>query len=146
MSKIDAKRKLDILKAINNPLNANMDEMECRKWMCILPEAKRYINNKIKICQKRIDDIVLELELLEAEVFEEVRAVYKGSATERKSVIEMKYRQNENYAKLYAEMYRYKALIEQYSADLDNLTEKSFAVRKIADFERVHLMYAEDED
>lgn len=142
----EKKFKAKILKAINEPLNSDMDETDCREWMSTLAEAKRYILNKIKICNKRTNELQLEAEILEATVAESVRSSGVGTATERKAIIDSKFTLHKDYKRIYSEMHRYEELIEGYQADLENLTEKSFAVRKIADFERVHLMYMDGDE
>jgi len=140
----DKKFKAKLLSAINDVIDPNMEESDCRRWMSILPEAKRYINNKIKVCRKRINNLELELELIEADISQSVRKTNTGAATERKAIIESAFRKDPLYKEYYSKIYDYQELIEGYQADLDNLTEKSFAVRKIADFEKVHLMYEDD--
>lgn len=137
------KRKLK--KIINDQFNYNMEEMECREWLSLLPEALRYVHRKIAIVNDRIRNIEIELEILESSIAESVREQNIGTATERKSIIESTYRLDPNYKKFYAEMYKYQKLLEDYQADLVNLNEKSWAIRKIADFEKVHCMYTEDE-
>lgn len=136
------KRRLQ--KVINEQFNYNMEEMECREWLSLLPEALRYIHRKIAIVNNRIRELELDVELLEAEVAESVREQNIGTATERKSIIETTIRLNPKYKRLYAEIYKYQSLLDKYNADLINLNEKSWAIRKIADFEKVHCMYTDE--
>lgn len=135
--------KARIIKVINDPINPDMDEADCRYWMSWLPEARRYLFNKIKVCQARINNIELELEVIKAEIGKKMRTRGVGSATERKAIIEDTFITDPRYVEKYQEIYRYNELIDKYRADLDNLTEKSFNVRKIADFERTHYAYEE---
>ena len=137
------KRKLQ--KIINEQFNYNMDEMECREWLSLLPEALRYIHRKIAIVNDRIRGLELDVEIFEAEIASSVREQNIGTATERKSIIESTIRTNPQYKKLYAEIYKYQSLLEKYQADLVNLNEKSWSIRKIADFEKTHVMYSEGE-
>lgn len=140
----DKKYKTKIVKAINEPVSADMDEGLCREWMSLLPECKRYISQKIAVANRRINDINFQIDMLEAKTFETVRKTFTGAVSERKAIAENKFRLDEEYRELYNELTKYKSLIDEYRADLDNLSEKSYAVRKYADFERVHLMYETD--
>lgn len=144
MAKEETVFKAKMLRAIEKPLDPDMDEISCREWMSLLPEAKRYINKKIAICRDRINKLELELEIIEAEIADEIRKRNSGSATERKAIIESAFRRDPRYNEKYTEIYKYQRMIDDYLADIDNLTEKSFSVRKIADFERTHLMYEEE--
>jgi hypothetical protein len=141
---LDKKLKSDIIEAIDSPLPLDMDESDCCWWMSRVAEAKRYVERKIKVCNRKINDLDLELEILNAEIGKKVRLAGEGTATERKSIIEDRYTTHKDYKVKWKRIYDYQALIADYQADLDNLNEKSFAVRKIADFLRVHMMY-EDE-
>lgn len=141
----DALFKRKLLQVINKQFNYSMDEMETREWLSLIPEALRYVHRKIAIVDDRIRKLELDLEVIEAEIAEAVRSSNEGTATERKSIIESRFRTDPRYKQMYAEIYKYQSLRDEYQADIVNLNEKSWAIRKIADFEKVHALYTEDE-
>lgn len=134
----------EVLDIITMRLPANMDEAEIRYWMSMIPEAKSYIMRKIKVANRRINDIETYLELLEEKYNRHyVFNSNDGSITERKAFAKNKLIMSKEYNRLAKELNKLTEVVEEYNIQLEVVNEKSLAVRKLANFELNNPYYDE---
>ena len=136
--------KVDILKVIRNALPTNWEEVDTLFWISRLAEAKRYIMLKIRIAHDIEREQISEMERLEDKLYIECRDE-NVSVSERKRLAEARLGCSEEYRKVNDRLNKARSAIEMYEADLENVNDKTFAVRKVMDYIKVHMMYEVEE-
>lgn len=131
---------------IEGIISPDADEGEIRWWCSAIPETLRHILWKQKVIVRRLEEIDIDLERLDAKF--RLRYVHlddnKGSITERKDfAVAMKQARSKDYARLLRERAKLNELWNSYEADKINVNEKSFMIRKIANFESDRVQYDE---
>lgn len=131
---------------IEGIISPDADEGEIRWWCSAIPETLRYILWKQKVISRRLEEIEIDLERIEAKF--RLRYVHSneasGSITERKDfAVAMKQGRSKEYGKLCKERAKLNELWNAYEADKVNVNEKSFMIRKIANFEADRTLYDE---
>lgn len=132
---------------IDGVISPDADEAEIRWWCSVIPETLRYILRKQKVIEHQLADIDAALERIDAKC----RLAYihsdryqHMSITERKDFSEaMKKGMNSTYAELVKRQAVLNELWSGYEADKINVQEKSFMIRKIANFEADRVQYEE---
>lgn len=130
---------------IDSVISPDADEAEIRWWCSVIPETLRYILRKQKVIEHQLEDIENALERIDAKC----RLAYIHSAryehmtiTERKDFSEaMKKGMNSTYKDLVKRKATLNELWAGYEADKVNVQEKSFMIRKIANFEADRVQY-----
>ena len=142
----DKEKESLVQDCIEGVISPDADEGEVRWWCSAIPETLRYILWKQKVISRRIEDINITLDRLDAKF----RLAYihagdvSGSITERKDfAMAMKQGRSKEYEQLVRERAKLNELWNGYEADRVNVTEKSFMIRKIANFEADRGIYDE---
>lgn len=141
MAKVD-KNKM-ILRVINNPLPDYFEEEDCIYWLSGLAEARKYLEKKIAKLRRERALLSQSLDILESTISQKVRDDNIGTATERKKITEDRYYMSNEYKETNCAIIEIDYEIEKLWADLNSVIDKSFAVRKICDFTKTHMLYEE---
>lgn len=134
--------KVEILKVIRNALPTNWEEEDTLFWISRLAEAKRYLMLKIRIAHDVEREQIAIMERLEDKLYIECREE-NVSVSERKRLAEARLGCSDEYKKVNDRLNKARGVIETYEADLENVNDKTFAVRKVMDYIKVHLLYEE---
>lgn len=134
-----------IHQCIDGIISPDADEGEIRWWCSVIPETLRYILRKQKVIEHQLEDIENAIQRIDAKcrlVYIHSEQYSHMSITERKDFSEsMKIGRN----KTYQELVKRKAVLNElwsgYEADKVNVQEKSFMIRKIANFEADRVQY-----
>lgn len=131
---------------IEGVISPDADEGEVRWWCSAIPETLRHILWKQKVISRRLEDIDNDLARLDAKF--RLAYIHKGglsgSITERKDFADaMKLGRSSEYRNLVKERAKLNELWAGYEADKVNVMEKSFMIRKIANFEADRVQYDE---
>ena len=131
---------------IEGSISPTADIVEIKFWSSYLPEAIRYCYRKRKKLVRLIQEIEYELDELDAKT----KLAYihssmaKGSITERKDFADaMKKARVSNYKDLKKQLIAYNELLANCDADIVNLEQKSFMIRKFYNFEVQDRIYQE---
>lgn len=147
--KIYSDEELDVMieRCINGVISPDADEAEIRWWGSVIPEALRYILRKQKHIYRKIETINVRLEEIDAKfklVYIHSSKQGGGTITERKDFSEaMKIAKSKQYKQLVRDKLALDELWSGYDADRINLEEKSFMIRKYANFESGRTQYEE---
>lgn len=139
-----------VLEAIDSMLPVNLEESDIRWWLTTIPEAKRYLLRKSKKANRRINDIETYIELLTEKynrkfMFNPHEETESMGTTEKAKYAKNKLIMSKEYNLLHKELNKLVELVEGYNLDLENLNDKSLAVRKLSNFELGHLLYEKGE-
>lgn len=131
---------------IDGIISPDADEAEVRWWCSVIPETLRYILRKQKVISRQLEEIENDIARLEAKF----KLIYihssdaNGSITERKDFSEaMLIAKSKEYQTLIKRRAALNELWSGYEADKNNVSEKSFMIRKIANFEADRTQYDE---
>lgn len=142
----DEEKDALVKQCIEGIISPDADEGEIRWWCCVIPETLRYILRKQKVISRQLEDIENDLERIDAKF----KLAYihaqdtNGSITERKDFADaMKKARSKEYKHLVKRRAMLNELWNGYEADKINVTEKSFMIRKLANFEADRIQYDE---
>lgn len=142
--KISDELKKEILYVIRRPLPVEWDEQDIYFWLSRLCEAKRYILLKLRVLEDKAFEIRNDITIFENNTYKTVQDEGMGAVSERRKITEARYKTDSNYNDLLHELRKIEAATADVNSDLENVTDKTFAVRKVADFLKVHMMYEEE--
>lgn len=130
---------------IDSIISPDADEAEIRWWCSVIPETLRYILRKQKVIEHQLEDIEAALERIDAKcrlAYIHSKRYAHMSITERKDFSEaMKKGRSKDYRQLVERKAVLNELWAGYEADKVNVQEKSFMIRKIANFEADRVQY-----
>ncbi len=132
---------------IQGSISPNADITEIKFWASYLPEALRYCYRKRKKIVRSIEELELRLDEIDAKV----KLVYihssmaKGSITEKKDFAEaMKKARSKEYKEYKKNVVVFNELLASCDADIINLEQKSYMIRKFSNFEAQDRIYQTD--
>ena len=136
--------KKEILYVVRRPLPVEWEEQDVYFWMSRLAEAKRYVLLKIRVLEDQIYQIQQNITVFENNTYKDVQNEGTGAVSERRKISEARYKTDKKYISLLNDLRKVEAAMADVQSDLENVIDKTFAVRKVADFIKVHMMYEED--
>lgn len=136
--------KKEILYVIRRPLPVEWEEQDVYFWLSRLAEAKRYVLLKIRVLDDKMYQIKQDITVFENNTYKDVQNEGTGAVSERRKITEARYKTDKKYISLLSDLRKVEAAMADVQSDLENVTDKTFAVRKVADFIKVHMMYEEE--